>query len=40
LLSAAYPELRQYGLVLWNELQRGFILCKWFDPQQDVPEVF
>jgi hypothetical protein len=40
LLSAAYPELRQYGLVLWNELQRGFELCKRFDPQQDIPEVF
>ena len=40
LLSAAYPELRQYGLVLWNELQRGFKLCKRFDPQQDIPEVF
>lgn len=40
LLAAAYPELRQQGLVLWNELQRGFKYCKRFDPQQDVPEVF
>jgi hypothetical protein len=40
LLAAAYPELRQQGLALWNELQRGFKFCKRFDPQQDIPEVF
>jgi hypothetical protein len=39
LLAAAYPELRQQGLALWKEFQRGFDLCKRFDPQQDVPEV-
>ena len=40
LLAAAYPELRQQGLALWKELQRGFKYCKQFNPQQDVPEVF
>jgi len=40
LIAAAYPELRQHGLALWKELQRGFKLCKKFDPQKDIPEVF
>ena len=40
LLAAVYPELRQHGLALWSELQRGFKYCNQFDPQKDVPEVF
>ena len=40
LLAAAYPELRQQGLALWKEFQKGFKFCKRFDPQQDIPEVF
>jgi len=39
LITATHPELRQQGLVLWIELQRGFKYCKRFDPQLDVPEV-
>lgn len=39
LLAAAYPELRQQGLAVWNELQRGFKYCDYFDPQVDVPEI-
>ena len=39
LLAAAYPELRQQGLALWNELQRGFKYCERFDPHVDVPEI-
>lgn len=40
LIASAYPELRQQGLALWKELQRGFKYCNKFDPQKDVPEVF
>lgn len=40
LLSAAYPELRKQGLVMWHELQRGFGKCNQFNPQVDIPEVF
>lgn len=40
LLASAYPELRKQGLILWDELQRGFKYCTRFNPQQDVPEVF
>ncbi len=40
LLAAVYPELRKQGLVMWNELQRGFKFCSRFNPQTDVPEVF
>lgn len=39
LLTAAYPELRQQGLTLWNELQRGFKFCERFNPQKDIPEI-
>jgi hypothetical protein len=40
LLAAAYPELRNQGLVMWKELQRGFNRCSRFNPKKDVPEVF
>jgi hypothetical protein len=40
LLAAAYPELRKQGLVMWDELQRGFRKCIRFNPRVDVPEVF
>lgn len=39
LLTAVYPELRQQGLGLWDELRRGFKYCQRFNPQQDVPEI-
>ncbi len=40
LLAAVYPELRKQGLVMWEELHRGFKYCSRFNPQTDVPEIF